>query len=224
MDLRLLVPGDIVRIAPGGRIPADGSVVHGNSSVDESMVTGEPMPAEKTVGSKLVCGTLNGAGAMLLSVERTGKQTVLAQIVQLVRDAQASKADIQRVADVIAGKFVHVVLAIAVLTFGIWYAVATTWHVTLAEHYGAALQPAVVALLFSMSVLVIACPCAMGLATPTAIMVGTGVGAREGVLIKGGQALEIAQRCNAVVLDKTGTLTLGKPSVTGQMASQKSSV
>jgi Cu+-exporting ATPase len=224
MDLRLLVPGDIVRIAPGGRIPADGSVVHGNSSVDESMVTGEPMPAEKTVGSKLVCGTLNGAGAMLLSVERTGKQTVLAQIVQLVRDAQASKADIQRVADVIAGKFVHVVLAIAVLTFGVWYAVATTWHVTLAEHYGAALQPAVVALLFSMSVLVIACPCAMGLATPTAIMVGTGVGAREGVLIKGGQALEIAQRCNAVVLDKTGTLTLGKPSVTGQMASQKSSV
>jgi len=220
MDLRLLVPGDIVRIAPGGRIPADGSVVHGNSSVDESMVTGEPMPAEnaeKIVGSKLVCGTLNGAGAMLLAVERTGKQTVLAQIVQLVRDAQASKADIQRVADVIAGKFVHVVLAIAVLTFGIWYAVATTWHVTLAEHYGAALQPAVVALLFSMSVLVIACPCAMGLATPTAIMVGTGVGAREGVLIKGGQALEIAQRCNAVVFDKTGTLTLGKPSVTGQV-------
>jgi len=215
MDLRLLIAGDIVKVAPGGRIPADGRVVHGSSTVDESMVTGEPMPADKTVGSKLVCGTLNGPGALLLCIERTGEQTVLAQIVQLVRDAQASKAGIQRIADIISGKFVYVVLAIAIATFAVWYAVAATVGVDAATHYDAKLHPAVVALLFSMSVLVIACPCAMGLATPTAIMVGTGVGAREGVLIKGGQALEIAQRVNAIVFDKTGTLTQGKPSVTG---------
>jgi Cu+-exporting ATPase len=214
MDLRLLIAGDIVKVAPGARIPADGSVLRGSSSVDESMVTGEPMPVEKTAGSKLVCGTLNGPGAMLMCVERTGEQTVLAQIVQLMRDAQASKAGIQRTADVIAGKFVYVVLAIATGTFITWFAVASSYDITL-THYGANLPPALLALLFSMSVLVIACPCALGLATPTAIMVGTGVGAREGVLIKGGQALEVAQRCSAIVFDKTGTLTLGKPTVTG---------
>ena len=216
LDLRLLVPGDIVRVAPGARIPADGCVVQGSSNVDESMVTGEPMPVEKTLGSKLVCGTLNGPGSLLLSVERTGEQTVLAQIVQLVRDAQASKTAIQRTADYIAGRFVYFVIAVAIVTFVTWYTVAATVGVSsISETYRVALSPALVALLFSMSVLVIACPCAMGLATPTAIMVGTGVGAREGVLIKGGRALELAQRCDAIVFDKTGTLTLGKPAVTG---------
>ena len=216
LDLRLLVPGDIVRVAPGARIPADGCVVQGSSNVDESMVTGEPMPVEKTLGSKLVCGTLNGPGSLLLSVERTGEQTVLAQIVQLVRDAQASKTAIQRTADYIAGRFVYFVIAVAIVTFVTWYSVAATVGVSaISETYRVTLSPALVALLFSMSVLVIACPCAMGLATPTAIMVGTGVGAREGVLIKGGRALEVAQRCDAIVFDKTGTLTLGKPAVTG---------
>jgi Cu+-exporting ATPase len=217
IDLRLLKIGDIVKVSPGGRIPADGRVVSGSSSVNESMVTGEPMPADKKYGSKLLCGTVNGPGAMMVCVEGTGDETVLAQIVQLVRDAQASKADIQRTADKIAGRFAHVVLVIAIVTFAVWYAVASQWGLsaTVQKGFGgAALDPAIVALLFSMSVLVIACPCAMGLATPTAIMVGTGVGAREGVLIKGGQALEIAQRCDAIVFDKTGTLTEGKPSVT----------
>lgn len=216
MDFRLLQVGDIVKVAPGGKIPADGRVVSGSSSVNESMVTGEPMPADKVYGSRLLCGTVNGPGALLVCVEGTGEKTVLAQIVQLVRDAQASKADIQRTADKIAGRFAHVVLAIAVVTFATWYAVAAGFGVsdTIQNGFGTTLQPGVLALLFSMSVLVIACPCAMGLATPTAIMVGTGVGAREGVLIKGGQALEIAQRCDAIVFDKTGTLTEGKPSVT----------
>ena len=194
--------GDIVLVRPGEKIPVDGVVVDGTSSVNESMLTGEPLPVEKKPGETVIGGTLNETGAFRFRATRVGEDTVLQQIVRLVQRAQGSKAPIQRLADRISGIFVPVVLCLAVLTFVVWYDLSTP-EARLSQ-----------ALYTSVAVLIIACPCALGLATPTAIMVGTGRAAQLGILIKGGEALERAERVTAVVLDKTGTVTEGKPTVT----------
>ena len=194
--------GDLVIVRPGEKIPVDGIVESGSSSVDESMLTGESLPVEKGVGDAVIGATLNTSGSFRFWATKVGANTVLAGIVRLVQQAQGSKAPIQKLADKVAGVFVPIVIALAVATFAAWYFFAPVEnHLTLA-------------FLTAVSVLVIACPCALGLATPTAIMVGTGRGAQSGILIKGAEALETAQRLTAVVLDKTGTITQGKPSVT----------
>jgi Cu+-exporting ATPase len=200
VPLEQVRPGDLIRVRPGERVPVDGRVVDGVSSVDESMLTGESVPAEKGLGDEVIGGTMNGTGTFMFRATRVGRDTALAQIVDLVRRAQGSKAPVQRLADQIAGVFVPVVLAVGALTFAIWYVLGP--------------DPAFThALVAFITVVVIACPCAMGLATPTAIIVGTGRGASEGILIRGGEALELAARIQAVVFDKTGTLTAGRPSV-----------
>ncbi|EKX51560.1 hypothetical protein GUITHDRAFT_102823 [Guillardia theta CCMP2712] len=214
VDVDLLKVGDVVKVLPGGKIPADGTVMRGKGSVNESMITGESLPVDKQPGSKVICGTINLNGFIYMRVEQTGDSTILAQIVNLVQEAQASKTEIQRIADVIAGVFVKVVIVIALLTWMTWVLLVTNGFAQ-PEYEGNLLHPTVFALIFAMSVLVIACPCALGLATPTAVMVGTGVGAREGILIKGGRALETAHRISAIIFDKTGTVTQGKPQVTG---------
>ncbi len=196
-----VVAGDLIQVRPGEKIPVDGVVIEGNSAVDESMITGEPMPATKKKGDLVVGATINASGSFIMEATKVGKDTVLAQIIEMVRLAQGSKAPIQRLADKISSIFVPVVLVIAGLSFILWLAIGPS--------------PAIVfALISSVSVLIIACPCALGLATPTAIMVGTGRGAQMGVLIKGGESLEKAHKITTVVLDKTGTLTKGKPTVT----------
>jgi P-type Cu+ transporter len=190
---------DLLIIRPGEKIPTDGIVEDGRSSVDESMVTGESLPVGKESGDKVIGATVNQNGLLKVRAERIGKDTVLSQIIKLVEQAQGSKAPVQRLADSISGIFVPIVIGIAVLSFVGWLLTGNSFQ--------AALLPAV-------AVLVVACPCALGLATPTAIMVGTGVGAENGVLIKGGESLERARKINAVILDKTGTITKGKPEVT----------
>lgn len=195
-----VVVGDIILVKPGEKIPVDGVVISGDSSVDESMVTGESIPVEKTVGSAVIGSTLNKHGSFQMKATKVGSETMLASIIRLVEDAQGSKAPIQRFADVIAGIFVPAVILIALLSFGFWFFIAG--------------RPFDFSLVIGVSVLVISCPCALGLATPTAIMVGVGKGAREGILIKSGEALETAQKINAVILDKTGTITMGVPEVT----------
>ncbi|MFH0863049.1 MAG: heavy metal translocating P-type ATPase [Candidatus Altiarchaeota archaeon] len=192
--------GDIVVVKPGEKVPVDGIIVSGSSSIDESMITGESIPVEKTAGSTVIGSTINKHGSFRFKATKVGSETTLAQIIRLVEDAQGSRAPIQRFADVVSSYFVPVVIIIALLSFLAWYFI-------MGKSFAFALTIAV-------SVLVISCPCALGLATPTAIMVGVGRGAGEGVLIKSGDALETAHRINAVVLDKTGTLTKGKPSVT----------
>jgi Cu+-exporting ATPase len=193
--------GDIVVVRPGEKIPVDGIVIQGYSAVDESMITGESMPVEKREGDEVIGATINKTGSFKFKATKVGKDTALAQIIKLVEEAQGSKAPIQRLADVIASYFVPAVIGIAILTFIVWY------------FFGP--KPAFTfALLNFVAVLIIACPCALGLATPTAIMVGTGKGAESGILIKGGETLELAHRINAIVLDKTGTLTIGAPVVT----------
>jgi P-type Cu+ transporter len=192
--------GDLVRVRPGERVPVDGRVVEGDSAVDESMLTGEPVPAEKHAGDEVIGGTMNRQGTFLFRATRVGRDTALAHIVELVRRAQGSKAPIQRLADRIGGIFVPVVLGIGALTFGLWFVFGPDPRLT---H----------ALVAFITVVVISCPCAMGLATPTAIMVGTGKGAEAGVLIRGGEALEMAAGIQAVIFDKTGTLTRGRPSL-----------
>ena len=195
-----VLPGDLLRVRPGQRIPVDGAVVEGSSAVDESMLTGEPMPVSRGPGDAVVGGTLNGGGALTMRALRVGRDTVLSRILRLVRDAQGQKPPIQRLADRIAAVFVPVVIGIALLTFGAWMLFGP--------------EPRFInAVVAAVSVLVIACPCAMGLAVPTAVMVATGRGAELGVLIKGGEALERAASVDTVVLDKTGTITEGKPSV-----------
>jgi P-type Cu+ transporter len=196
-----VVVGDLIVVRPGEKIPVDGKVREGRSAVDESMLTGESIPVEKGPGDEVIGATLNRTGSFRFRATKVGRDTALAQIVRLVEEAQGSKAPIQRLADYIAGIFVPVVLGIAVVTFLVWYFVGPAPAFTLA-------------LLAFVSVVIIACPCAMGLATPTAIVVGTGKGAENGILIRSGEALERAHKLNAVVLDKTGTLTRGKPEVT----------
>ncbi len=193
--------GDLVLVRPGEKVPVDGIVEEGTSAIDESMITGESLPVEKRAGDEVIGATINRTGAFRFRATRVGKDTALAQIVRMVQDAQGSKAPIQRVADVVSGYFVPAVMIIAVLTFVGWF------------DFGP--QPRVVyALIAAVSVLVIACPCALGLATPMSLMVGVGKGAENGILIRNGTALQTAQALNAVVLDKTGTITMGKPSLT----------
>ena len=191
--------GDLVVVRPGEKIPVDGVVREGHSAVDESMLTGESLPVEKRPGDQVIGATLNKHGAFKFEATKVGKETALAQIVRVVEEAQASKAPIQRLADVVSSYFVPTVVGIAVLTFAAWYLAAGDFTR---------------ALLYFTAVLVIACPCALGLATPTAIMVGTGLGAEKGILIRGGEHLEKACQLNTIVLDKTGTITRGEPSVT----------
>ncbi|MBF7082934.1 copper-translocating P-type ATPase [Desulfallas sp. Bu1-1] len=195
--------GDLVLVRPGERIPVDGIIVEGNSSVDESMLTGESIPVDKGPGDEVVGASVNKQGSFTFRATRVGDDTALARIIRLVEAAQGSKAPVQRLADKVSGIFVPVVVIIALLTFAGWYL------------HGAGLTAALVHMI---TVLVIACPCALGLATPTAIMVGTGVGAEKGILIKGGEHLERAGRIDTVVLDKTGTITRGEPSVTDILA------
>jgi P-type Cu+ transporter len=193
-----LVVGDRLRVRPGEKVPVDGTVEEGRSHVDESMISGEPVPAEKAPGVAVTGGTLNTTGSFVMRATRTGDDTVLAQIVRLVAQAQRSRAPIQRIADVVAGWFVPAVVAVAVLTFVIWSLVGP--------------EPAMaIAIVNALAVLIIACPCALGLATPMSIMVGTGKGAQNGILIKSAEALETLEKIDVVVVDKTGTLTEGKP-------------
>jgi Cu+-exporting ATPase len=200
VGLDLVNQGDQLRVRPGERVPVDGSIIEGRSAIDESMVTGESMPATKSTGDKVVGGTMNKSGAFVMRAERVGKETVLAQIVQMVAQAQRSRAPIQRLADQVSGWFVPAVIAVAVLAFLAW----SVWGPEPRLTYG---------LIAAVSVLIIACPCALGLATPMSIMVGVGRGAQSGVLIKNAEALEHMEKVDTLVVDKTGTLTEGKPSV-----------
>jgi P-type Cu+ transporter len=203
-----VIPGDIVVVRPGEKIPADGIVREGYSSVDESMVTGESLPVEKKIGDMVIGATINKTGTFRFEATKVGRDTVLAQIIRLVQEAQGSKPPIARMVDVIASYFVPVVISIAIVTFIVWY------------FFGP--HPAMTyAFLNFVAVLIIACPCALGLATPTSIMVGTGKGAEHGILIRGAEALETAHQLNTIVLDKTGTLTRGEPSVTDIVESKK---
>ncbi len=201
IPIKDVVKGDLILVRPGEKISTDGVVVSGTSSVNESMLTGESIPVAKEKGNKVFAATLNKSGSFIFEATGVGAETVLAQIIRLVEDAQGSKAPVQRVADKVASIFVPVVFGVAVLTFIIWYFIVP--------------EPIFSrALLNFVSVLIIACPCAMGLATPTAVMVGTGLGAENGILIKGGESLEKAHKLTTIVFDKTGTLTRGEPEVT----------
>jgi Cu+-exporting ATPase len=194
-----LITGDIIVVRPGERFPADGMLAEGRTQVDESMLTGEPLPVEKSTGDKLTGGSINGDGRVTLTVTATGSETVLAHIIRLVEDAQTAKAPIQRLVDQVAAVFVPVVLVLALITMVGWWWYGASWEV---------------ALIHAVAVLVIACPCALGLATPAAIMAGTGVAAKQGILIKDVQALELAHKVDVVAFDKTGTLTVGQPRLT----------
>jgi Cu+-exporting ATPase len=205
-----LIPGDIVVVKPGAKIPADGVITEGVTSIDESMLSGESMPVDKKAGDAVYAATINANGLIRFRAEKVGGETALARIIRLVEEAQGSKAPIARLADVVSGYFVPIVCAIALAAGLAWFAAASTGLVSLPAGKGA-LE---FSLTIFISVLVIACPCALGLATPTAIMVATGKGAETGILIKSGAALETAHKINTVVLDKTGTLTEGRPRVT----------
>src|SRR4030066_122238 len=193
--------GDIVIVRPGEKIPVDGVIIDGYSGIDESMITGESMPVEKKKGDAVIGATINKTGSFKFQATKVGKETALAQIIKLVQEAQGSKPPIARLADVIASYFVPAVIIIAIITFVVWYIFGPEPSFTYA-------------LLHFVAVLFIACPCAVGLATPTSVMVGTGKGATNGILFRGGEALETAHKLNAIILDKTGTLTKGEPSVT----------
>jgi Cu+-exporting ATPase len=194
-------PGDVLVVRPGEKVPVDGVVIEGRSTVDESMLTGESMPVEKGPGGEVIGATMNRTGSFAFRATRVGAETALAQIVRLVREAQGSKAPVQRLADVVSSYFVPIVIAVAILTFVAWFVLGP--------------EPALTyAIVTAVAVLIIACPCALGLATPTAIMVGTGRGAELGVLFKDAASLETAHRVDVIVLDKTGTVTRGEPSVT----------
>ncbi|MEO8632161.1 MAG: copper-translocating P-type ATPase, partial [Chloroflexota bacterium] len=197
--------GDLVRVRPGEKVPVDGVITEGRSALDESMLTGESLPVDKTVGDQVIGATLNSSGSFVFKATKVGRDTTLAQIVRLVEEAQGSKAPMQRMADEISSYFVPAVLGIAALTFVGWLLLGPEPRITLA-------------LQATIAVLIIACPCALGLATPTAIMVGTGKAAEYGVLVRGGEALEMTRKINTIVLDKTGTLTRGKPAVTQVVA------
>jgi P-type Cu+ transporter len=196
---------DKLRVRPGEKVPVDGRVLEGNSSVDESMMTGEPIPVEKQPGDKVIGGTINATGSFILQAEKVGRDTLLSRIVQMVGDAQRSRAPIQRLADVVSGWFVPAVVVVAIITFIVWALVGP--------------QPALAyAIVNAVAVLIIACPCALGLATPMSIMVGVGRGANAGVLIRNAEALEAMEKINTLVVDKTGTLTEGKPKLVSVVA------
>lgn len=197
-----VMQNDILRVRPGEKVPVDGEITEGESSIDESMVTGESIPVDKNVGDVVIGSTINKTGSFLMRATKVGNDTMLSQIVKLVSEAQSSRAPIQRLADTVSGYFVPIVLMLAVATFVVWFIFGT---------FSAAFTSMI-------AVLIIACPCALGLATPTAIMVGTGRGAEKGILIKDAQSLEIAHKIKAVIFDKTGTLTKGKPEVTNIVA------
>ncbi|KAK9475286.1 E1-E2 ATPase-domain-containing protein [Dipodascopsis tothii] len=211
----LIQAGDIVILRPGAKVPADGIVIYGETHMDESLVTGEPVPVEKFVGSAVIGGTINGSGRIDFRVTRAGKDSQLSQIVKLVQEAQTGRAPIQRFTDMVAGKFVPTVIGLALFTFLLWMVLS---HVL--AHPPSVFESSegkfVVCLNLCMSVVIVACPCALGLSTPTAVMVGTGVGAENGILVKGGAVLELATKVTRCVFDKTGTLTLGKMTVVRQ--------
>ncbi len=198
MPLEQVIPGDRLRVRPGEKIPVDGIVLEGKSSVDESMITGEPMPVEKQKGDRVTGATVNGTGSLIMRAERVGSETLLAQIVRMVAEAQRSRAPIQKLADQVSGYFVPIVVGAAVLTFVIW----ALWGPTPRLAHG---------LVNAVAVLIIACPCALGLATPMSIMVAMGRGATAGVLFKNAEAIELMRKVDTLVVDKTGTLTEGKP-------------
>ena len=206
VDLNEIHVGDSLRVRPGEKVPTDGVVIEGSSSVDESMVSGEPVPVEKQPGAKVIGGTINGTGSFVMKTQKVGADTLLAQIVKMVSQAQRTRAPIQRLADKVASYFVPAVLAASAITFAVWAIYGPQPHGALA-------------LVNAVAVLIIACPCALGLATPMAIMVGTGRGAQEGILIRNAEALEVLERVDTLVVDKTGTLTLGKPRLTSVVAS-----
>lgn len=201
VPLEDVLAGDKLRVRPGEKVPVDGTVLDGHSSVDESMITGEPIPVEKDKGSRVTAGTENGTGGFVMNAERVGTDTLLSQIVRMVSEAQRSRAPIQRLADNVSSYFVPAVILAAVATFAAWYAASP--------------QPRFAhALVNAVAVLIVACPCALGLATPMAAMVGTGRGAHAGILIRNAEALEGFGRVNTLIIDKTGTLTEGKPRLT----------
>ncbi len=205
IPLEQVQPGDTLRVRPGEKVPVDGTVIDGKSNVDESMVTGEPIPVAKLAGEKLIGATVNGTGSLLMRTEKVGSDTLLAQIINMVAEAQRSRAPIQKLADVVAGYFVPAVVAVAVTAFIVWW----LWGP----------EPRLAhAVVNAVAVLIIACPCALGLATPISIMVGTGRGAMAGILIKNAEALEIMEKVDTLVVDKTGTLTEGKPKLVAVQA------
>jgi Cu+-exporting ATPase len=213
MDLPVeeVLVGDVIQVRPGEKVPVDGVIVEGSSAVDESMLTGESLPASKKMGDEVIGATINKTGAFKFRTTKVGKDTALAQIVKMVQDAQNSKAPIARLADTVSGYFVPIVMILAVWTFVIWFVIGP--------------QPQLVyALVTSVTVLIIACPCALGLATPMSLMVGIGKGAENGILIRSGEALQTARAIQIVVLDKTGTITKGKPELTDVVISDQSSV
>src|SRR5215469_5583559 len=202
--------GHVLRVRPGEKVPIDGVIIDGKSNVDESMITGESMPVTKQPGDKVIGATLNQAGSFLMRAERTGSETVLAQIVQMVADAQRSRAPIQELADRVSGYFVPAVIGAAIITFIVWSIVGPA--------------PAMAyALVNAVSVLIVACPCALGLATPMSIMVGVGRAAQAGILVKNAQAVEITEKVTHLITDKTGTLTAGKPEVVGRVGDKTTS-
>ncbi len=207
VELASVKVGDVLRVRPGDKVPIDGTVIEGRSAVDESLLTGEPVPVEKGAGDRVTGGTLNGTGSFDMRVDRTGAETTLAQVVAMVADAQRSRAPIQALADTVSGYFVPAVIAASLIAFLAWL------------FFGPAPQLAY-ALVAAVAVLIIACPCALGLATPISIMVATGRGAQEGVLVRNAAALERLAAVDTVVVDKTGTLTLGKPSLTAVVPAQ----
>jgi len=200
-------PGDLLKVRPGEKIPLDGTITEGKSHIDESMITGEPVPVERGAGDAVIGATVNQTGSFTMRAEKVGSETLLSQIVQMVAEAQRSRAPIQQLADTVAGYFVPAVLVIAVLTFGIW----SFWGPAPAIAY---------AIVNAVSVLIIACPCALGLATPMSIMVGVGRAAQHGILIKDAEVIEGIEKVDVLITDKTGTLTAGKPKVTDIIASE----
>ena len=198
IDLRHVQAGQILRVKANEKVPTDGEITEGETSIDESMVTGESMPVEKHTGDKVIGGTINGNRSFLMRADKVGGDTLLAQIVRMVGEAQRSRAPIQRLADVVSAYFVPAVILAAIVAFGVWFALGSLAY----------------AIVAAVSVLIIACPCALGLATPMSIMVGTGHGAKNGVLVKKAEALETLEKVNVIIVDKTGTLTMGKPAIT----------
>jgi P-type E1-E2 ATPase len=192
--------GDILKVKPGDKIPVDGVITEGDTTIDESMITGEPIPVNKNKGDKVSSGTINGNQSFLMKAEKVGSDTLLAQIIHMVNDASRSRAPIQNLADKVSGYFVPVVVIISLITFAVW----AIWGPEPAYVY---------ALVNAIAVLIIACPCALGLATPMSVMVGVGKGAQNGVLIKNAEALEKMNKVNTLIIDKTGTITEGKPTV-----------